>query len=392
VRQASADLFPTNEPIPASQMIGRRQDVAEVASRLQNGLHLWLAGPRRTGKTSVCDAALTRCKGKGLYTAKIDLFRIADTAELAETLAVEVIRNRSKAHRVVRAARRVGRAALSAAQATAAVKLGNELGEGAEIALTPGFAAQDPQRALDSALELPEAVAKADGKRLVLFFDEFQEVAAQRKPYGDPDALTKRMRAIFQRTSKVSYLFAGSLEHVMRDLFAPGNRAFSGFGGFYELTEISADDWRDGLRERFKADDCEIDDLVLRRLIELGDGHPRATMLIAQQAHLLSVQLSTTEITAELVELGFERALASDRPTLEQTVEKIRRLHKQALLVARSVAAGHSPPKRLRPAERDRVLKRLQQAGIARHAARADWRIDDPLLKAYLAELNPLRV
>src|SRR3954451_12070586 len=219
-------------------MIGSRDDVKEIATRLQNGMHSWLAGPRRTGKTSVCDAALTRCRARGCYVAKVDLFRVGDPAELAEVLAVEVIKNRSPARRLVRETRRPGRTALSAAQATASVKLGRELGEGAEIALTPGFAAQNPRRALDAALELPEAVAKADKKRLVLFFDEFQEVAAERKPYGDPDALTKRMRAIFQRRSSVSYLFAGSIEHVMRDLFGPGKRALSGFGSFYELGRI----------------------------------------------------------------------------------------------------------------------------------------------------------
>ena len=58
--------------------------------------------------------------------------------------------------------------------------------------------------------------------------------------------VTKRMRAIFQRTSSVSYLFAGSVEHVMRDLFGPSDRAFSGFGEFYELGPIDADAWREG--------------------------------------------------------------------------------------------------------------------------------------------------
>jgi hypothetical protein len=392
MRQPSAELFPTNEPIPASQMIGRTEDVKELASRLQNGVHSWLAGPRRTGKTSVCDAALTRCKARGCYVAKVDLFRVGDSAELAEVLAVEVIKNRSPARRLLRATRRAGRTALSAAQATASVKLGKELGEGAEIALTPGFAAQNPSRALDAALELPEAVARADGKRLVLFFDEFQEVAAERKPYGDPDALTKRMRAIFQRGSNVSYLFAGSIEHVMRDLFGPGRRALSGFGSFYELGPIAPEDWRDGLAERYAADGCTIADPGLNRLIELGAGHPRATMLIAQQAHLLSVQLETTEITADLVEVAFQRALVGDRPTMEQTVEGIRRLHRQALAVSRSLATGEPLPTRMHPGVRDRVLKRLETAGVAEHVARGDWRIIDPLLSRYLTDLAPLTV
>ena len=33
-----------------------------------------------------------------------------------------------------------------------------------------------------------------------MFFDEFQEIASPQQPYGDPDRLTKRMRAIFQRS------------------------------------------------------------------------------------------------------------------------------------------------------------------------------------------------
>jgi uncharacterized protein len=390
MRQASGDLFPTDVPIPASQMIGRRADVDEVTGALIGGANLILAGPRRTGKTSVCDAALNRARRKGLYVASLDLFRVADTAELAEALALAVISNRSTAHRLVRRARELGRAALSAAQAAAVLKLQSQLGEVVEVAVTPGWAAADPQRALDLALELPERVAVADGKRMILFFDEFQELAGERRPYGDPDQLTKRMRAVFQRSTSVSYLFAGSLEHTMRDLFAPNQRAFSGFGSFHALRQISHADWLRGLSDRFDADDCTVGPGALERIVELGAGHPRATMRIAQQTHLISVQLDRTEIDLDLVSLGYEAALRGDLPTMEQTVEEIRRLHKNALQMARSVAYGRPPPRRLSPAIRDRVLNLLLRAGIAEHVARGDWRIVNPLLKEYLRRTDPL--
>jgi hypothetical protein len=388
VRQASGDLFPTDTPIPASQMIGRSDDVRDVAAALQGATNLVLAGPRRTGKTSVCEAALGRCRRRGCYVVRIDLFRIADATELAEALALGAIANRSAAHRLVRRAREFGRAALSAAQAAAVLKLQSQLGEAIELALSPGRAAQDPQRALDLALELPERIAVADGRRLILFFDEFQELASERRPYGDPDAVTKRMRAVFQRSTSVSYLFAGSLEHVMRDLFAPSQRAFSGFGSFHALRPIPDADWRAGLTERFAADGCTVLPAALERLTTLGEGHPRATMRIAQQTHLVSVQLAQRAIDLDIVELGYQAALGGDLPTMEQTVEQIRRLHKNALLVVRAVAAGQSPPRRLAPAVRDRVLKRLEQAGIIEHVARGDWRVVNPLLREYLRRLD----
>lgn len=390
MRQASGDLFPTDIPIPASQMIGRGDDVREVTAALVGGTNLIVAGPRRTGKTSVCEAALARARRQGCYTARLDLFRIADAAELAEALALAVIANRSPAHRLVRRARELGRSALTAAQAAAVLKLQSQLGEAMEVAVTPGWAAQDPQRALDLALELPERVAVADGRRLVLFFDEFQELASERRPYGDPDQITKRMRAVFQRSSSVSYLFAGSLEHVMRNLFAPQQRAFSGFGSFHSLRRIAPGDWLEGLADRFEADDCTIGAAALSRIVDLGAGHPRATMRIAQQTHLVSVQLDRREIDLDLVELGYRAALDGDLPTMEQSVEQIRRLHKNALQVARAIAADSPVPRRLAPAIRDRVLKLLLQAGVVEHVARGDWRIVNPLLKEYLRRLDPL--
>ena len=390
MRRASGELFPTDSPVPAGQLIGRRDDLRELTTRLEAGTHLIVAGARRTGKTSVCEAALARAARRGAYTAKVDLFRVSDASELAGALASAVIANRSTAHRALRRARSAGRAALSAAQARALVKMVGELGEGVEVALTPGLAAQDPERALDLALELPERVARADGKRLILFFDEFQELASARRPYGDPDAVTNRMRAVFQRSGAVSYLFAGSIEHVMRDLFAPSRRAFSGFGSFYALRPIDPEDWRAGVADRFVADGCEVSEAALRRLVELGGSHPRATMRIAQQTHLVSVELDTREIDLDLVQVGFERALEGDRPTMEQIVERVRLLHKYGLLVARTVAAGQPLPRRIQPGVRDRVLKLLRDAGVLEHESRGQWRVIDPLLRHYLVSLDPL--
>jgi hypothetical protein len=370
-------------------MIGRRDDVRELATAVEQGTNLIVVGPRRTGKTSVCEAALTRAKGRGFYVAAVDLFRLADAAELAEALAAAVLDNRSGTRRALAKARRLGRAALSAAQASAVVKMRDQLGDGVELVLTPGLAQSDPDGALIAALELPERIARADGKHVVVFFDEFQEVAGDRHPYGDPDAVTKRMRSIFQRSDHVSHLFAGSLEHVMRDLFAPTRRAFSGYGTFRTLRPIDPDEWLDGLQERFHADDCEPARGAIERIVELGEGHPRVTMLIAQQTHLASVLLGTRAIELSTVELGYRAALDGDEAALEETVGRIRSLHKRALLMARRVATGSTLHTGLRSGEGDRALKLLRAAGIVEHEERGRWRIVNPLLRRYLIESQP---
>jgi hypothetical protein len=318
-----------------------------------------------------------------------DLFRIASAAELAEVLVAATISNRSVLRRIVHQARRAGRVIADAAGTSAVVRSKAQLGEELEIAFQPGLAARDPERYLDYALALPARIARADGRPVIVFFDEFQEIAGPHRPYGDADALTKRMRAIFQRSEGVSYLFAGSIDHLMRDLFLPGHRALAQFGSFHELRPIDADSWVRGLRERFAADDCEADSLALARLVELGELHPRATMLIAQKTHLTAVLLDVRAIDVGLVEQGYLAALQGDRPSHEQTVERIRQLHRLGLEVVRRVARGEPPYPNLPRGAVRRALEELRGAAIIESRGRGDWQITNPLLRRYLAESGP---
>lgn len=389
-REPSAVLFPTDRPLPADLLIGRAEDVREIAATLAGGGHLVISGPRRTGKTSVCDAALRQLEDDGLYVVEIDLFRIASAAELAEALVARTIANRPLLRRIVHQAREAGRLVADAGGVSAVMKSKTELGEEMEIAFTPNLARRDPERYLDYALALPGRIAEADDKRVIVFFDEFQEIAGQRAPYGDPDALTKRMRAIFQRSPQVSLLFAGSIERLMRDLFTPRQRALSQFGSFHELRPIAEADWAEGLARRFEVDGCEIDDLALWRLVALGAGHPRATMLIAQKTHMTSVLLDSRAIELATVEQGYRAALEGEWVNHEQSVERLRGVHRYALEVARRIARGEPPYRDLPRNSVRRALEELRGIGIARSEGRGEWRITDPLLARYLAELDPL--
>jgi uncharacterized protein len=388
-RQRSSDLFPTDQPIPASQMIGREVDVREISAALAGGSSVVLAGARRTGKTSVCDAVLGRLGRRGLYTLGVDLFRIATAPELAEALVAGAIANRSALRRALHQTRRAGRFVGGALQTSAVVRSKAQLGEELEIAFQPGLAARDPESYLDYALELPARIAAADGKQMVVFFDEFQEIASPQQPYGDADRLTKRMRAIFQRSNDVSCLFAGSIEHLMRDLFTPSHRALHQFGGFHDLRPIDRDAWSTGLAERFVADDCTIEAGALDRIVDYGELHPRTTMLIAQKTHLTAVELDTHTIDLDLVEQGLLAALRSDRVSHEQTIERIRRLHKLGLVVAERLARGEPVYTRLPRGGVRRALEALRDAAIIESRGRGDWRFSNPLLRRYLAELGP---
>src|SRR5919198_1270590 len=93
-RLGSANLFPTDRPVDPVHMIGRMEDVDRVATTLLGGGNVVLAGPRRTGKTTVADAALQACAADGAYVAAVDLFGLTDATEFAQALTVRLLANR----------------------------------------------------------------------------------------------------------------------------------------------------------------------------------------------------------------------------------------------------------------------------------------------------------
>ena len=388
-RLRSRDLFPTDAPLPAAQLIGRTDVVTSLTDALTQGMHQVVLGPRRTGKTSVCRAALEQLDAAGAYVVSIDLFALANRAELATALVQAAIANRGPLARGAQRLRAAGRALTGLAGATLTAKLKAELGEDIEIAYTPALANRDPDRSLDYALRLLQRIAEADDVQLVVFIDEFQELAHPRAPYGDPDALTKQMRTVLQDSSRVVALFSGSIDHLMRDLFVPERRAFYRFGTTRRLPPIPPAAWHDGLRARYAEDSVRCTVASLDRLLERSGGHPRSTLLIAQHAHLSIITDEAHELTMAAVEEGFYSALAGDAIGHGSQMEQIRALGAAAVEVVRRIAGGARPYAGSgKPRPTERALTALLNAGLLEKHARGEYELTDPLFAHYVRNLG----
>ena len=190
-------------------MMGRADDVDRVASALIGGGNIVLAGPRRTGKTTVADAALEVCRRDGAYVVAVDLFDLVDGSELARSLTIQLLSNRATLKRALDDASGAGRHILAVLRQAAVVRARHDLGDGVEMVFEVGLDRQDADShvRLRAALELAERLAQRDDKRVIIFFDEFQEIVGADKRFGDPGpdnaahargpaAIAKRQRAV----------------------------------------------------------------------------------------------------------------------------------------------------------------------------------------------------
>jgi hypothetical protein len=378
------ELFPTDDPVKPGLLIGRVGDVHDLASRLADGTHMVMAGPRRTGKSTVGLAALERVRSPKVYTAQVDLWDHESLASLTRALAQSIIANRGPVAKALRRARESGRELRELLPVGVTAALRTHLGEDVELAWAtqPGRA---PAASLSATIRLAQRIAERDKRRIVLFLDEFQDIATPSHRFGDPDLLTKQLRAELQRSPLISVLFAGSMEHLMRDLFGPTRRALSQFGNFHELTPILPSEWEAGIDARYSELDVQADDGMVGEIVALGEGHPRTTMLIARET--LTVALSRREgrrIELGDVRGGQELAMQADRLRHEEIVERLRSTA-HAYSIALRVARGQRPYSGTASSGARRALNAMEKAGIAERHGRGDWVIPEPLLRNYLA-------
>lgn len=379
------ELFPTDDPVKPDLLIGRTSDVRELAARLGDGTHMVMAGPRRTGKSTVGLATLQRVRSSKLYTAQVDLWDHEDIASLSQALAQSIIANRRPVAKVLRRARESGRELRELLPVGVTAALRTHLGEDVELAWTTQPAAQAPAVSLGATIRLAQRIAERDKRRIVLFLDEFQDIAGPSGRFGDPDVLTKQLRSELQRSPLVSVLFAGSVEHLMRDLFGPARRALSQFGNFHALTPIVSSEWETGIAARYRELDVQAADGAIAEVVALGEGHPRTTMLIARET--LTVTLARGEgrqVEHGDVRGGQELAMQADRLRHEDIVERLRSTA-HAYPIALRVARGQRPYSGTPSSGARRALSMMERAGIAEHHGRGDWVILEPLLRRYLA-------
>lgn len=392
------EAFPTDEPLKTEALIGRAADISEITTKLKLGINTVLAAPRRTGKTSVCNAVLNALAAEpDFYVAKVDLFKVDSIGSFADELVRQVISNRPALKQALHVAKQSGRSLYEglslglSAKAIAPPDL-----QGLDISLLPRLS-DDPVAHLDYALGLAQKVAAADGKRLLLFIDEFQDVERIGESWqrGWAGAMKRKMRGFFQDSPDVSFLFSGSLEHMMRQMFGSTDEPFFQFGSFHDLRVITSDEWHDGLPPKFSQDQTTVSDEALDYIITRGEGHPRATMLIAQRAHLNAIIAGTHEVNLDLAAVAYEAALRGERGEHEAYIVRARNLGKAGVNrltvpTLTRIAAGEAPYGGSRShAPVQRAIYALRDAGLITPNETRGWRVGDPLFAEYLRRERP---
>lgn len=298
------EMFPAGRPVVGKMLIGREHLLEELGDVLSIGQSVVLVAPRRYGKTSVALEALERFRKKGCFIADIDIFDVTDKRHLAEKFVESCLKNNPVP--IEKYWRRLKKGALG----VLSMLRFKPSDEDMEMVLQIEAPSADAERLLDDALDFPETFSRRHKRHLAMFIDEFQEIT---KIGGD--ALLKKMRAKFQRHRNVVYLFAGSQESLMTELFKSKRHAFYRFGRLFEVGPIGTEALAPYIERSFSSADIRIDPEETAAIIRATGGHPYYTQLLCQMIYIGCLQrkkhaVGATDVeAAEAAVIDHEQAL-----------------------------------------------------------------------------------
>lgn len=206
----------------------RTKELEQVKQMLDSENHLVLISPRRFGKSSLIAKALNEI---GRPSITIDLMKVTSINDLAAQILKGVFRI-YKMEKV--------KHFMSHFRIAPTISY-NPMTDGWDVSFMP--TAIGTSIALEDAMALLEKVSTPEA-RLIVVLDEFQEIN------GIDKNLTKILRATMQHQEGLNYVFMGSQESMMEEIFEKKKSPFYHFGQRLNLKKIPYDDFRAYIIER----------------------------------------------------------------------------------------------------------------------------------------------
>jgi hypothetical protein len=302
--------FPYQGPLPAEQVSGRDDLVADLTARVRQRRLTALLGPRRYGKTSVLKR-VSADLAPAVDTVWIDLYELSSMADLAAAV------DRGMAG-VVGTARRV----LDAVAGGVSLRLGVV---GVELARGRRDR-PDPVLTLRSLLQV--LVRTAQRHDLLVVLDEFSGIATVE---GAAGLLRSELQHHYQ---DLAIVFAGSQPSTMRALFGDQAAPFFAQADLVEigpLPDAAVAAIVDHGFERTKRSAGA----TTARVVAAAEGHPQRAM---QLADALWRATPRGKVASDAT---WEAALAEVRATVDSGSERLFELHPAGhQKVLRVLAAG----------------------------------------------------
>ncbi|MCK9400241.1 MAG: ATP-binding protein [Bacteroidales bacterium] len=127
-------------------------------------------------------------------------------------------------------------------------------------------------------------------QKVVVAIDEFQQILQY--PEKNTDSW---LRSIIQSLNNVRFIFAGSQQHLMTELFADPSRPFFQSAGFLKIGKISREQYSTFISDHFQKAGKQISAEVINEILDWTDVHTYYVQLLCNRVYAMDTQIIITE-------------------------------------------------------------------------------------------------
>lgn len=363
-------MHQVGKPVTGKDFIGREKELALLMEYLKMGQSVVLVAPRRFGKTSLVLEALGRLKKQNYYTAFVDVFT-NPTLDLLSSAITEKVLENHKLQKQFIAAKNSATAMIQNLKLKAVLD---------DFQFIIGFAdsSKNEWELIAESIDFVDTFSKKHKAKMICAYDEFGDIK-KFDPKGD---LVKLFRSKIQQQTNSTYIFSGSFESVMQNMFVSSKAPFYRLARIIHLEYMEKEPLIAYLKTAFKQLKIKLPAEYPEKITGLSHGHPYYTQLAFQQTILFNALNGRLPDLDELTNM----MLLAEKDYLEKVWEDISN-NREYVHTLRAIAeSGQNIYKRLKSKNINvaRATKKLEGMGILFRDDIRGYFISDPLLQIWI--------
>jgi len=261
--------FKFGEAVTGECFTDREKETRDIIGYIRAGQNLFIYSYRRLGKTSLIMNIIKSLQaGKEAIPIYVDIQKVTSQAQFIEVYAGAISRAlfnwKEKLERISNFFKRIVPSFEIDRQGVW------------KISFDFSKTRASIEKSLEEVFEMPQKLTFSYKKRIVVIFDEFQEIENL-----NGKSFEKRIRSFIQHHNKVCYIFMGSKTHTIMDMFNNPQRAFYKSGAVYPISVIDKAEMTQFVYRRFSSSGKRITKKLAEEIVKLAKDIPYNIQLLS---------------------------------------------------------------------------------------------------------------
>ena len=316
-------MFQSGSPVKGKDFIDRKKHLPLFRAYLDNNQHIMIKAPRRFGKTSLVKQIFEH--EKNYPYVYIDL-RLHHSLE---SLSNQII---DKAYAFVKIQNFIKQTKSSLLSLLQSIKT-ISIPDIAEVSIDMVSKQSQPLELFIHALDAVNKIAISQDLNIKVIFDEFQDISNLYEKN-----ILEVLRSIAQHHENITYVFLGSIESIMTEIFENKSSPFFHFASVIRLDGLDVDELFEFAKEQFNAKDIKYDEQTLYKTLSFLEGHPEYSAKVLQTLYIKAT-LEDKPIDYEACMEAISFRVIENRMYMDEIISKLK-VKKHHFEVVYNIANG----------------------------------------------------